>query len=100
MMNKIDETLCEAIDLIVNKRLEGTTFDKTILCTITDNSERGKNKYLVSDGSVSFFAFTTILDIMTMLLLDPSDHHHTEAPFLLRKIHRLCEEPLLILVHQ
>ena len=53
-----NEILCQAIDTIVAKRISEVSFDKTILCTITDNSKKENGEYTVTDGSVSFQAFS------------------------------------------
>lgn len=46
--------LCQAIDTIVTERLLGLEYDQTILCTVVDDTERDKGKYIVSNGSVKF----------------------------------------------
>ena len=47
-----------AIETIVNKRLDGVSFDSTIICTIVDDSDKEHSRYIVSDGSVRFDAYT------------------------------------------
>ena len=47
-----------AIETIVNKRLDGVSFDSTIICTIIDDSDKEHSRYIVSDGSVRFDAYT------------------------------------------
>jgi hypothetical protein len=55
-MPQIDygETICQAVDTIVTERLNGIAFDKTILCTVVDNSLKKEGVYTVSsnDGGV------------------------------------------------
>jgi hypothetical protein len=51
-----EEQLFNSIDLIVEKRIANLDYDKTIICTITDNSNKHNNKYSVSDGSTIFIA--------------------------------------------
>ena len=46
--------LCQAIDTIVTERLSGLKYDQTVLCTIVDDAEHDKGKYIVSNGSVKF----------------------------------------------
>lgn len=54
------ELFCQAIDEIVKKRLEGVTYDQTILCTIVDDSAREKGIYTVTNnGTTKFDAFST-----------------------------------------
>lgn len=52
-----NETLCQAIDIIIAQRISEVNFDRTILCTITDDSKKDKGEYTVTDGSVTFQAF-------------------------------------------
>lgn len=52
-----NETLCQAIDIIVAQRISEVNFDRTILCTITDDSKKDKGEYTVTDGSMTFQAF-------------------------------------------
>ena len=50
------EVLCEAVDTIIKERLNGISFDKTILCTIIDDSDRNNGRYIVSEnGSLTKF---------------------------------------------
>lgn len=51
-------TLCESVKIISESLLEGLKFDKTIECTIIDDSQRNKGIYVVSDGSVTFTAYS------------------------------------------
>lgn len=55
-----NEIICQAVDTIVSKRLEEVKFDQTILCTIIDNSKKSQGVYTVSNGSVSFEAYSTV----------------------------------------
>lgn len=52
------EVLCESVKIISESLLEGLAFDKTIECTITDDSLRTRGTYTVTDGSVSFTAYS------------------------------------------
>ena len=54
------ELFCQAVDEIVKKRLEGISYDTTILCTIVDDSLRDKGIYTVSNGSAKFEAVSAI----------------------------------------
>jgi hypothetical protein len=56
------EMWCESVDIIVTKKLEGISFDKTITCTITSNENRNLGKYRVTDGSANFDAYSTSTD--------------------------------------
>ena len=56
-MSKKDygEVICQAVDEIVRKRLEGITYDSTILCTIVDNSRKTEGIYTVSNNNTTKF---------------------------------------------
>lgn len=56
--NNYGEIICEAVDTLVQKRLSEISFDTTILCSIVDDSERDKGKYIVSNGSAKFEAYS------------------------------------------
>lgn len=58
-MAEIDynEILLEAIDTIVLQRISEVNFDKTIVCTITDDTDRANGHYVVTDGSIKFDAY-------------------------------------------
>lgn len=58
MGNELANTLFEAVDLITAKRLGDLEFDKTLLCTIEDNSNAQKGEYRVTDGASSFLAYS------------------------------------------
>ncbi len=48
--------LLGAIDTVIGKRLEQLSYDKTIICTIIDDSKAKNGEYQVTDGSVKFWA--------------------------------------------
>ena len=52
------DNIFKAIDIITSKKLEGLSFDKTIICTIEDISEREQGKYTVSNGTTRFVAYS------------------------------------------
>jgi hypothetical protein len=57
MSNKSEQyvsSLLGAIDTVISERLTQLAYDKTIVCTITDNSNAKNGVYQVSDGSVKF----------------------------------------------
>ena len=58
-MPDYNEIICTAIDTIVSSKLEGLQFDITKLCLIEDDSQSTKGKYVVSDGSVKYEAYST-----------------------------------------
>ena len=56
------ETLCEAVDIIVTKKLEGIRFDTTINCTIINADKAKEGQYQVTDGSAKFYAYSVSTD--------------------------------------
>lgn len=52
------EDLFNAIKTIVDKSISKVSYDKTIVCTIEDNSKASEGEYTVSDGSASFTAYS------------------------------------------
>lgn len=53
--------ICESIDTIVKERLKSINFDSTLTCVITDDSQSQYGTYIVSDGSVKFTAYSSVL---------------------------------------
>lgn len=57
-MSNIAENICEAINIISTEKLSGLSYDKTVVCTIIDDSKRDKGIYVVKEGSVSYEAYS------------------------------------------
>lgn len=58
MENDYLESLFQGIDIIVSKRLEDVSYDKTIMCKIVDDSNKKNGEYRVTDGSITFIAYS------------------------------------------
>ena len=54
-MTNYGELFCEAVDTIVKERLAHVSFDKTILCTIIDDTNRLQGLYIVSENDLKLF---------------------------------------------
>jgi hypothetical protein len=52
------ESIFGAIDVIVSNRLDGISYDTTMICTIVDDSDKERSHYVVTDGSIRFDAYT------------------------------------------
>ena len=52
------ETLFQAIDLLVNKRIESVKFDETIDAVVVDASKASSGQYVVSTGNAKFVAYS------------------------------------------
>ena len=58
MAENISESLFQAIDTIVNKRLQAINFDNTDIYSIVDASKADLGEYKVTDGNVTFTAYS------------------------------------------
>ena len=58
--NHIDylEQLFQGVDILIDKKLQGVSFDSTIVCTIIDDSNSKNGKYQVTDGTIRFDAYS------------------------------------------
>jgi hypothetical protein len=50
------EILFLSVDALLENRLQDIAFDKTIVCEIIDDTNKGNGVYIVSDGSLTFEA--------------------------------------------
>jgi hypothetical protein len=59
-MSQIDysEILLEAVDTVIGARLANLPYDKTIICIVTDDSQKESGIYSVTDGSITFEAIS------------------------------------------
>ena len=55
---KISDTLFEALDIIINKRIEAVQKDKTILCVVEDAANAKNGEYVVSNAAAKFTAYS------------------------------------------
>lgn len=59
MDQNYSEIICTAIDEIVTARLQGLEYDITKQCTVMDDTYSHQGKYVVSDGTSRYEAFST-----------------------------------------
>ena len=52
------EIICTAVDEIVTRKLEGLQYDITKLCTVIDDTFSYQGKYIVSDGTARYEAYS------------------------------------------
>ena len=52
------ENLLTAMEVIAQSVVDGVAFDKTITCTIVDDSDKENGRYRVTDGSSKFIAYS------------------------------------------
>ena len=55
MDKNINEILCQSIDTIVMQRISEMEFDKTIVCTIVDDSQKNKGYYQITDNGIVIY---------------------------------------------
>ena len=65
--NQIAEALMKAIDLKTTHALDRLEFDKTIICTIEDDTNKHKGEYIVTDGATSFTAYSDVTNYIVGL---------------------------------
>ena len=58
--NQYSENLFTAIEVIANSIVNKQGFDKTIICTIINDNDRREGKYIVSNGTTEFEAYSEI----------------------------------------
>ncbi len=57
-MNFDVEQFFQSIDIILTQRLSDLSYDTTVIATIVDDSDKNKGKYIVSDGTIKFDAYS------------------------------------------
>lgn len=75
------DNLCQAIEIIANNVVRGLSFDKTILCTVTNNLKAKQGEYSVSDGASTFTAFSTDSTLKLkdqVYVLIPNGNHQSQ----------------------
>ena len=65
--SEMSKAILEAVDLLTEHKLERLEFDKTLVCTIEDDTNKKKGEYIVTDGSTSFTAYSDITIYMNGL---------------------------------
>lgn len=58
--NGIDylEQLFQGVDILIERKLQDVSYDTTIVCTITDDSNSKNGKYQVTDGTIRFDVYS------------------------------------------
>ena len=52
-----NDAIIHAIDIMVNQRIAGLDYDKTVICKIINDEDSMNGHYVVNDGSISFDAY-------------------------------------------
>lgn len=58
--NESMESLLKAMDIIASRKVQKVAYDSTIICTITDDSDRKNGCYTVTDGTIKFQAYSEV----------------------------------------
>lgn len=58
--SEMSKAILDAVDLVTEHKLERLEFDKTLVCTIEDDTNKKKGEYIVTDGSTSFTAYSDV----------------------------------------
>jgi hypothetical protein len=61
-MSDFMESIFDSIKIIVDKELGELAFDTTVICRIIDDSNSKNGKYKVTDGSITFDAYSELSD--------------------------------------
>jgi cytochrome c oxidase assembly protein Cox11 len=48
----------QSVDIILTQRLADLSYDKTVIATIVDDSDKEKGHYVVSNGTIKFDAYS------------------------------------------
>ena len=54
----IAEVICESVNILIDEKIKGIQFDRTINCTIINDEQAKDGLYRVSDGSTKFYAYS------------------------------------------
>ena len=65
MGKNYSDILCQAIEIVASSVVDSISFDKTLECTIVDDSDKSKGKYIVSDGTTKFEVYSTVTNYRT-----------------------------------
>ena len=60
MSTNYSEQIFQSIDTIISQRLNEVSFDKTEICKIVSIDEKTVGKYLVSNGSLKYEAYSDV----------------------------------------
>lgn len=58
MARDMAEELFQAVDTLINKRIEKVRFDETVEATVKDDAEADRGKYVLTTGDASFVAYS------------------------------------------
>ena len=59
------EEFFNSIDVIIEQRLADLSYDTTVIATITDDSDKERGHYVVTDGTIRFDAYVNDMNYKT-----------------------------------
>ena len=82
------EAFCDAVDILISKRLEGQSYDITKVCTITDDSQKRLGKYIVQEDNVKYevYSINTTFTIGDSVLVSIPNGDYTMQKTILNKV--------------
>ncbi len=90
MDSNLGEVICEAVDTIVSKRLEGLQYNITKFCTIIDTTNSRLGKYVVQEEALQYEAYSADtnlkVDDYVVVLIPNGDY--AEQKLILHKVVR------------
>lgn len=89
-INDLQQKLLEAMNIVTGSVVQGISYDKTVLCTIIDDTQRDFGKYIVSEGnSVSYAAYTNDTNLsndMSVYVVIPNGDYSMQKMIIGRKV--------------
>lgn len=59
-INELQDKMLQAMSIVNGKLLDTISYDTTITATISDNKDKADGKYILTDGSKTFTAYSTV----------------------------------------
>lgn len=59
-INELQDKMLQAMSIVNGKLLDTISYDTTITATISDNTNKADGKYILTDGSKTFTAYSTV----------------------------------------
>lgn len=59
LTEQYQQNLLQSMQVVANSAVQGISYDKTVLCKIEDITQRDQGKYVVSENTVKFTAYST-----------------------------------------
>jgi hypothetical protein len=82
------EAFCDAVDMLISRRLEGQSYDVTKVCTIIDDSQKRLGKYIVQEDSIKYevYSINTFFSIGDSVLVSIPGGDYNMQKTILNKV--------------